>query len=586
PSRRRRARRALLRERLSSRRIGPFWLLRDAPGAPFHRQLLRAGSGRTLFLMMVAHGGYYVLWLLSWYLIGQAALSGRRPDGGWLLAWLLILLSAVPLRALVVHAQGEAGATVGALLKRRVLHGALRLQPDEIRREGAGRLLGRVLESEAVESLALNGGLSALLGVLELGMALLVLAAGAGGPLHAGALAVWVGAAGVLAWRYRRRHLRWTDTRREMTNDLVERMVGYRTRLAQREPARWHVEEDAQLERYLARSRSLDRTNAWIEVVVPRGWMILGLAGLAPAFAAGAPSAGALAVAFGGVLLGYRSLGRLAPALVQLPAASIAWRQVAPFFQAAARTPPIGVPEARAAAVRRRVHRRPDPGTAPIQDAREGREPSRIEQSSTTPVLDVQALRFGYARRGRPVIADLTLRLRHGDRVAIGGPSGSGKSTLVSLLVGLRSPDAGLLLLGGLDGATLGAASWRRRIAGVPQFHENHVLTGPLAFNLLMGRGWPPGPDDLDEAETVCRELGLGGLLDRMPSGLMQMVGDTGWRLSHGERSRIFLARALLQGADIIVLDESFAALDPETFARTLRCVDARAETVLAIAHS
>jgi len=74
------------------------------------------------------------------------------------------------------------------------------------------------------------------------------------------------------------------------------------------------------------------------------------------------------------------------------------------------------------------------------------------------------------------------------------------------------------------------------------QFHENHVFTGTFAFNLLMGRAWLPRQEDLIEAEALCRELGLSELLDRMPAGLMQMVGETGWRLSHGERSRLFLA--------------------------------------------
>ena len=100
-----------------------------------------------------------------------------------------------------------------------------------------------------------------------------------------------------------------------------------------------------------------------------------------------------------------------------------------------------------------------------------------------------------------------------------------------------------------------------------------------------MGRGWPPRPEDFAEADALCRELGLGELLDRMPAGLLQMVGETGWRLSHGEQSRLYIARALLQGADVVVLDESFAALDPETLRRALRCVLARAATLLVIAH-
>jgi len=79
-------------------------------------------------------------------------------------------------------------------------------------------------------------------------------------------------------------------------------------------------------------------------------------------------------------------------------------------------------------------------------------------------------------------------------------------------------------------------------------------------------------------AEVLCRELGLGDLLERMPAGLLQMVGETGWQLSHGERSRLYIARALLQGADMIILDESFGALDPETLRRALRYVELAAK--------
>jgi ABC-type multidrug transport system fused ATPase/permease subunit len=89
----------------------------------------------------------------------------------------------------------------------------------------------------------------------------------------------------------------------------------------------------------------------------------------------------------------------------------------------------------------------------------------------------------------------------------------------------------------------------------------------------------------LDEAIEICRELGLGPLLKRMPAGINEFIGDTGWHLSQGERSRIFLARALLQRADVIVLDESLAALDPENVRQCLRCVMRRAPTAIVIAH-
>ncbi len=108
---------------------------------------------------------------------------------------------------------------------------------------------------------------------------------------------------------------------------------------------------------------------------------------------------------------------------------------------------------------------------------------------------------------------------------------------------------------------------------------------GTFAFNLLMGGEWPAGPEDFERAETLCRDLGLGDLLERMPAGLLQQVGETGWQLSHGERSRLFIARALLQNADFVILDESFAQLDPENLQRALRCVLDRAATVMVIAH-
>jgi ATP-binding cassette subfamily B protein len=63
------------------------------------------------------------------------------------------------------------------------------------------------------------------------------------------------------------------------------------------------------------------------------------------------------------------------------------------------------------------------------------------------------------------------------------------------------------------------------------------------------------------------------------------MIGESGWQLSHGERSRLFIARVLLQNAELVVLDESFAALDPENLHLALTCVLKRASTLIVIAH-
>jgi ATP-binding cassette, subfamily B, bacterial len=77
----------------------------------------------------------------------------------------------------------------------------------------------------------------------------------------------------------------------------------------------------------------------------------------------------------------------------------------------------------------------------------------------------------------------------------------------------------------------------------------------------------------------------LGELLERMPGGLFQMVGETGWQLSQGERSRVFLARALLQQSEMVILDESFAALDPENLRQAMECTLRRARTLMVVAH-
>jgi ATP-binding cassette subfamily B protein len=175
--------------------------------------------------------------------------------------------------------------------------------------------------------------------------------------------------------------------------------------------------------------------------------------------------------------------------------------------------------------------------------------------------------------------------VRRGDRILLEGPSGGGKSTFAALLAGLRTPNSGTLLAGGLDRDTLGVPSWRRFAVAIPQFHDNHIFTGTLAFNLLLGHRWPPSPRDLVAAETICRELGLGPLIDGMPVGIFQVVGDGGWQLSHGEMSRVSLARGLLQSPELLIVDESLGALDSSTVRQCLECLAERTSALLVVAH-
>jgi ATP-binding cassette subfamily B protein len=553
--RRQRAREGLLGQLMAHTRLGGCWLVRAAGTAGLSPQIRAASLPAWLGVLLGAHLGASTLWLTSWWLLGWMSLQGRL-EPGWLLAWAMLLLTQLPLRLFSTYAGGVLSIRGGAILKRRLLAGALCLDPNAVRRQGVGQLLGRVIEADVVETMALSGGFLGLTAILEL-----VLAAGVFGAASGLHLVLLVGTAmvtGVLAWRYLGRRRSWTDQRLDLTDELVERMVGHRTRLAQQRRADWNAGEDRALEGYLESSRRLDGLAIALQVVVPRGWFLSALLGLAPAFMAGSHRAAVLAVGVGGIVLAYRALRNLGEGLERLAAAAIAWQRVAPLWQAAAQHEAIGSPALAFGAAR----------------AAEGQ-----------PLLEACDLVYRYHDAGAPALQGLSLRIHAGDRLLLQGPSGGGKSTLATLLAGAQTPASGLLLLRGLDRAVLGTDRWTRRVVLAPQFHDNHVLLGTFAFNALLGRNWPPNQADLDEAERVCRALSLGPLLERMPAGMQQMIGETGWQLSHGEKSRLYIARALLQGAELVLLDESFAALDPATLQRTLSYVLDQAPTVVVIAH-
>lgn len=555
-ARRERARDALLQRRAAAVPIEGIWVVRLPPSAPILRQLAHERVGRALAITALAHLAHHTILLGSWALIGRGILDGRS-ELGWLIAWALLLFSIVPLRIVQSWNGGLAALRVGAVIKRRLLAGVLALQPDQLRTRGIGRLLALVIESDAVEALAISTGLLSVTALIDLAMAMWVLTRGAGGGSMAALLAVWLAIVLLIAWRYTTRRIGWARARLTMTHALVERMVGHTTRLAQEPVERWHEREDAATASYLARSISMDRLATMLGVVAPRGWTLLAVLGLWPVLVVGSPTTGELALAFGGMLLGQAALASLAGGLIDLADLVIAWREVGPLVAAAGQPSPS------------------HPLVAP-----RSRTPSR-----TQPIVEARELVYRYAGRERPVLRGAELRIHAGQRILLEGSSGGGKSTLAALIAGLRRPDAGLLLLDGLDRPTLGELGWRERVAAAPQFHENHVLANTFMFNLLMGRRWPPRPADLELAFVICNQLGLGPLLERMPGCMQQNVGETGWQLSHGERSRLFLARALLQGAELVILDESLAALDPDNQALALECAFEHAPTLLVIAH-
>ncbi len=559
PRQRDRARQALLRERLGQQEVSGGWIIRLPAGAALWHLTRMAHLPLLLGGLLGAHALSYLLWLLSWGVLGRSVLAGWI-DPGSIQAWALLLLSVIPFRLLSTWCQGELAIRAGVILKQRLLTGCLHLAPESVRQQGSGQMLGKVIEAETIETLAVNGGLLSLVAGLELLILMLVVGLGGAGVGQVALLALWLGVALLLGRIYVRQRQRWVDARLELTHTLIERMVGHRTRLAQQAPAEWHQDEDQMLTRYLRLSRAHDQSEALLLAVVPRGWLIVGLVGMIPLFMTNASASTTLIVGLGSTLFAYLSLQLLVQGVWSIVGAAVAWQQVGPLVATA--------------------------HAAQQQAAEQPYHPALLAPPATTEhLIDAHQLLFRYREAGAPVLQNCTLTIQPGERLLLEGMSGSGKSTLAALLTGLREPHAGLLLLNGLDQRSIGAAEWRRQVAAAPQFHENHVLTGSFAFNLLLGRGWPPSNADLDLAEDICYELGLGDLLERMPGGLFQMVGDTGWQLSHGEKSRLYLARALLQGAQMVVLDESFAALDPDNLERALTCAMRRAPTLLVIAH-
>jgi ATP-binding cassette, subfamily B, bacterial len=548
-------REVLLRDQLRGTTLTPAWELQMPPGSSFAQQLRAAGVWGRLVRLFLVHFLEYTALILAWFAVGQGALTGR-VDTGWLLGAAVLLALTIPARLFITRNQGWIALAGGGLLRQRLLVGAMAMDSDRMRREGAGQLMGRVLETESLEDLALGGGLLAALAALELLLAVVVLALGAAPVLGPLALFIWIALSVAIALRYLRLRRDWAAWRLHMTHGLVERMTGHRTRLAQEPPEKWHLREDREMEQYVRQSAEADRWAARLTALAPRGWLALGVLVLTPHFLSASPSSHGLAISLGGVLIALLAFRRAGLGVLQLADAWISWEKTSELFHSAGRNERSTVP------------------------------PSRAQGE---PVLEAANLAYTYANQHEPALSSCTLRISRGDALLLEGSSGSGKSTLVSVLAGMRD-STGLLLSSGLDRPSLGPRLWRKQVALAPQYHENHIMAASLAFNLLLGRDWPPADGDLQEAWEICQELGLGGLLERMPEGLHQTVGETGWQLSQGERSRVFLARALLQSSatedgGLVILDESFGALDPETLGQCLQCALKRAPSLLVVAH-
>ena len=175
----------------------------------------------------------------------------------------------------------------------------------------------------------------------------------------------------------------------------------------------------------------------------------------------------------------------------------------------------------------------------------------------------------------------MSFTVQPGQLVALVGPSGAGKTTITALVSRLYDPSSGVVRVGGVDLRDVTMESLHDSIGVVTQ--DAHLFHDTIRANLAYAR-----PDATEEqmrdalaAAQVLR------LVDTLPEGLDTVVGDRGHRLSGGEKQRLAIARLLLKGPRVIVLDEATAHLDSESEVAVQRALDAAlaGRTSLVIAH-
>ena len=545
-------RQALLNKQLATATVEPCWQLARSAGAGWWTRAVDEQLPRMFgvtFLLQLANNGLSYLIVL---LIGLATFNNFiEPSYIWLVC--LLMLLQMPFQLANQWITTIYNVTLNILVKKRLFHGILQLTPQETQRFGTGQFLawgfeGRPLTNVGSISSRLIRSLTALVVV---GVVLSLI----GSPLILAVLIAWAITAFAGGWWLYHLRFAFASYHAEMINGVMERMNGHQTRLMQEDD--WYSADDAAMTQYFALERRFEQFEAFYLGWMPVMWLLGGIAALASSFIEN--PTGPAAIGFAIVMYTKVETASLTSTLGNIVEVWTGWKLIAPIEKGAERP----------------VH----DGERDVNILR----PTTVQKGQH--LVTVQNIAFRYPEGENLVIRKASVRVNVGDRLLLEGPSGGGKSTLAYLLSGHYSPQKGLLFLWGLDKYTLGSTRWRQWVVYVPQFHQNHIISATLGFNLLMGRRWPPQPEDLEDAKSVLRELGLGNLLDRMPRGLDQRVGERGWHLSHGERSRIYIARALLQQADLVVLDESFASLDPETMAISLRTVFRRAPTLLVIAH-
>ncbi len=211
--------------------------------------------------------------------------------------------------------------------------------------------------------------------------------------------------------------------------------------------------------------------------------------------------------------------------------------------------------------------------------------PGSGDREAVVPVdgdVEIRGLTFAYEGASqRPALADVSLTIPKGSRVAIVGPVGSGKSTLAHLLARVYPAPGGTIRIGGEDLATLPVERVRAGVGLVPQ--EAFLFSRPLRANVALGQ-----PDASEEA--IVRAVSAARLvadLPALPRGLDTVVGERGFTLSGGQRQRATLARAFLSEPRLLVLDDALSSVDADTERAILAALESgrAGRTLLLITH-
>jgi ATP-binding cassette, subfamily B, bacterial PglK len=189
---------------------------------------------------------------------------------------------------------------------------------------------------------------------------------------------------------------------------------------------------------------------------------------------------------------------------------------------------------------------------------------------------------YKYPNSKNPSLLNVSIEIKIGECIGIIGASGSGKSTLVDVLLGLLSPDEGMVIVDGKN-INLNRREWQTQIGYVPQsiFLTDDSLRANIAFGISN--------DEIDD-KLIDNAIDLAQLKDlvrSLPEGLETFVGERGVRLSGGQRQRIGIARALYFNPKIIVFDEATSSLDNDTENQIMKTVHSlhKDKTIIIIAH-